>query len=93
MAVVIQSNIDYVGSQPNFERDRVRDLAALKAIQDKNTYDIGHIVYCISEGKHYKFAGINEEYDEVTGYFRVLIEEPEMIIDSLTEEELTNMLK
>lgn len=75
MAYTLQENIAYAGNQPNFARDRVKDLAALKAVTDGTTYDIGHIVYCSAEKKHYKFVGVKEEYDEATGYFRLLIDE------------------
>lgn len=91
MAYTLQENIAYTGNQPNFARDRVRDLDELKAA-DSKSYDIGHIVYCSAEKKHYKFVGSSEEYNEVTGYFREFGDAGETY-EGLTEEELDNILK
>lgn len=75
MASIFSDNISFIGKKSNFERDAVKDVAALLAVDPANEeYDYGHIVFCEENGKHYKF---NYDYDnpavnsknDITGWF------------------------
>lgn len=76
MAFNYMENISYNNNRPNFERDSVKTIAQLLAVNpaDKG-YDYGHIVFCEEDGKHYKFnydynnPPANDEKDAVTGWF------------------------
>ena len=76
MAFNYMENISYNNNRPNFERDSVKTIAQLLAINpaDKG-YDYGHIVFCEEDGRHYKFnydydnPPANDEKDAVTGWF------------------------
>lgn len=59
-------------TEPNFSRDVVADLAALRAIGLEDI-DRGHIVFCQSTGKYYSFDQDGQHTaDPTTGYFREL---------------------
>lgn len=76
MAFNYMENISYNNNRPNFERDSVKTVAQLLAVNpaDKG-YDYGHIVFCEEDGRHYKFnydydnPPANDEKDAVTGWF------------------------
>lgn len=76
MAFNYMENISYNNNRPNFERDSVKTIAQLLAVNpaDKG-YDYGHIVFCEEDGRHYKFnydydnPPANDEKDSVTGWF------------------------
>ena len=78
MSLTILSNFSYNGKNPNFDRDRVATVADLKAVKPENQeYDYGHIVFCIANGKHYRFmynydSQNNTDYDDKTGWFKEL---------------------
>lgn len=76
-------------TQPNFTRDHIESFEAMRAIFGSvkvRKYDIGHIVYCEEDGVHYKFEGEDIEFDEVTGYFRKLIEVDVSELESQLDE-------
>jgi hypothetical protein len=55
---IISSPFTLIGGSPNFQRDAVANVTELSAItQEDHIYDIGHIVYCQENGKHYVFRG------------------------------------
>lgn len=76
MAFNYMENISYNNNKPNFERDSVKTIAQLLAVNPSDKgYDYGHIVFCEEDGRHYKF---NYDYDNppkesekdcVTGWF------------------------
>ena len=76
MAFNYMENISYNNNRPNFERDSVKTIAQLLAVNPaEKGYDYGHIVFCEEDGKHYKF---NYDYENppkesekgsVTGWF------------------------
>lgn len=76
MAFNYMENISYNNNRPNFERDSVKTVAQLLAVNpaDKG-YDYGHIVFCEEDGRHYKFnydydnPPANDEKDAVIGWF------------------------
>lgn len=72
----ISESIRLNSTAPNFERDRIDTLYELRNARLK-AYDVGHIVYCVEDGQHYKFMGDGGRFgvalDDITGYFRVLI--------------------
>ena len=72
-------------TQPNFTRDHIESFEAMRTVSVRR-YDIGHIVYCEEDGVHYKFEGENIEFDEVTGYFRKLIEVDVSELESQLDE-------
>ena len=82
---VISESIIFASTEPNFRRDRVKTLEELRNVKLKH-YDVGHIVFCEEDGKHYKFWGENVEYDEKCGYFGSLC-------DVITDDEIDNILK
>jgi hypothetical protein len=64
MAIKLNSNFDYRGSNPNFERDVVETFEELKNLSG---YPDGHLVYCKETKLHYKY---NEELESgETGKF------------------------
>ena len=76
MAFNYMENISYNNNRPNFERDSVKTVAQLLAVNPtEKGYDYGHIVFCEEDGKHYKFNYNYEnppkesEKDSVTGWF------------------------
>ena len=76
MAFNYMENISYNNNRPNFERDSVKTIAQLLAVNPaEKGYDYGHIVFCEEDGKHYKFNYDYEnppkesEKDSVTGWF------------------------
>jgi hypothetical protein len=55
---IISSPFTLIGGSPNFQRDALASVNELSAItQNDHIYDIGHIVYCQGNGKHYVFRG------------------------------------
>lgn len=68
----IGESITLKSSKPNFERDQVKLLSDLRNAR-VTQYDLGHIVYCIEDGNHYKFNGESETFSDTTGYFRLLV--------------------
>lgn len=81
MAFNYMENISYKNNKPNFERDAVKNLAALLAVDPTNKeYDYGHIVFCEEDGKHYRFnynyntPPADSEKDAVTGWFAPVTE-------------------
>lgn len=92
MSLTILSNFSYNGKNPNFDRDRVATVADLKAVKPENQeYDYGHIVFCIANGKHYRFMynynnPPNEsEEDAVTGWFKEL--QVGLVVQAVTQSE------
>ena len=81
---VIGESLILASTQPNFTRDKVKSILDLKNVKLKQ-YDVGHIVYCSEDGRHYIFEGDKIEFDEVYGYFRVLCE-------SIEDEEIDGLL-
>ena len=81
---IIGENLILASTQPNFSRDNVKTISDLKNAKFKH-YDIGHIVYCSEDDKHYIFEGDLVEFDETYGYFRVLCE-------SIEEGEIDGLL-
>jgi hypothetical protein len=73
MPVLIE-NIVLKSKKPNFERDSVKVIGDLLNA-NPNHYDVGHIVYCQEDGKHYVFRGTDSEKDDVIGYFRPIDKE------------------
>ena len=76
MAFNYMENISYNNNRPNFERDSVKTIAQLLAVNPaEKGYDYGHIVFCEEDGKHYKFNYDYEnppkesEKDSITGWF------------------------
>lgn len=56
MAYNYMENISYRGDKANFERDTVKTIAELLAVDPADKiYDFGHIVFCEEDGKHYKY--------------------------------------
>lgn len=54
----VTSPFTLLGTNPNFRRDSLESEAELLLITaENNIYDIGHIVYCEGNGKHYVFRG------------------------------------
>ena len=54
----VTSPFTLLGTNPNFRRDSLETEAELLLITvENNIYDIGHIVYCEANGKHYVFRG------------------------------------
>ena len=76
MSIQINNNFDYRGNQPNFERDRFETLE-LMCSADERSLDNGHISYCEETGKHYVFNE-NNDIDNKTGKWRLLIENPDL---------------
>lgn len=75
----IGENLILASTQPNFSRDRVRTILDLKNAKIKH-YDIGHIVYCVEDDKHYIFKGDQVEDDDKYGHFRAFFDS----IDSIS---------
>lgn len=73
----IVTNFKFRSNSPNFERDQVRKIKDLR-LAEMCDYDIGHIVYCIENNKHYAFGidrnSINGtiKRNTETGYFAEL---------------------
>ena len=84
---VIGENLILASTQPNFSRDRVKTILDLKNTKIKH-YDVGHIVYCVEDDKHYIFEGNGVEYDDNYGYFRVFCD---VIGDDEIDELLNNL--
>ena len=74
----IGESIILASTSPNFARDRVYELSQLKNAKTKQ-YDIGHIVYCMEDGEHYIFRGSDTAFDDITGYFKKMINGVESI--------------
>ena len=76
MATTLITNFSYKGKNPNFERDRVATLEALLDVNPANQeYDYGRIVFCVEDGKHYRFmynydAPDEANYNDTTGWFQ-----------------------
>ena len=76
MSIQVNSNFNYKGSKPNFERDRFETLELMRSA-DERSLDNGHISYCEETGKHYVFNE-NNDIDDKTGKWRLLIENPDL---------------
>ena len=81
MSIQVNSNFNYKGSKPNFERDRFETLELMRSA-DERSLDNGHISYCEETGKHYVFNE-NNDIDVETGKWRLLIENPENLKSAL----------
>ena len=69
MSIQVNSNFNYKGSKPNFERDRFETLELMRSA-DERSLDNGHISYCVGTGKHYVFNE-NNDIDVETGKWRL----------------------
>ena len=58
MSIQVNSNFNYKGSKPNFERDRFETLELMRSA-DERSLDNGHISYCEETGLHYVFKDTN----------------------------------
>ena len=68
MSIQVNSNFNYKGSKPNFERDRFETLELMRSA-DERSLDNGHISYCEETGLHYVFKNTNTN-DYVLGKWR-----------------------
>ena len=68
MSIQVNSNFNYKGSKPNFERDRFETLE-LMCSADERSLDNGHISYCEETGLHYVFKNTNAD-DYMLGKWR-----------------------
>ena len=82
MSIQVNSNFNYKGSKPNFERDRFETLELMRSA-DERSLDNGHISYCIETGKHYVFNKNNTTLILTETQFHVIISVKE-VIRSLT---------
>ncbi len=84
MAFNYMENISYKNNKPNFERDTVKNIAALLAVDPANKeYDYGHIVFCEEDGRHYRYnydytnPPADTQKSAATGWFTLLEATPE----------------
>ena len=68
MSIQVNSNFNYKGSKPNFERDRFETLELMRSA-DERSLDNGHISYCEETGLHYVFKNTNSD-DYMLGKWR-----------------------
>lgn len=66
--IQIIDNFEHRSKLPNFARDQFDTLEEMKNVRDEDI-DEGHISYCISTDKHYKFNASNAIYQS-TGKWR-----------------------
>lgn len=66
--IQIIDNFEHRSKLPNFARDQFDTLEEMKNVRDEDI-DEGHISYCISTDKHYKFNASNA-IDQSTGKWR-----------------------
>ena len=66
--IQIIDNFEHRSKLPNFTRDQFTTLEDMKNVRDEDI-DEGHISYCISTDKHYKF-NVGNVADELTGKWR-----------------------
>lgn len=66
--IQIIDNFEHRSKLPNFARDQFNTLEEMKNVRDEDI-DEGHISYCISTDKHYKFNASNA-IDQSTGKWR-----------------------
>lgn len=66
--IQIIDNFEHRSKLPNFARDQFDTLEEMKNVRDEDI-DEGHISYCISTDKHYKFNATNA-IDQSTGKWR-----------------------
>lgn len=66
--IQIIDNFEHRSKLPNFARDQFDALEEMKNVRDEDI-DEGHISYCISTDKHYKFNASNA-IDQSTGKWR-----------------------
>ena len=69
MAIKIGANFAYNGKLPNFERDKFKTKAAMKAFAENNI-DEGHLSYCEEDGNIYQYKSANTA-DATTGKWRL----------------------
>ena len=78
MATILIDNFSLYGDKPNFDRDRVANTAEMLNFNVTTMkYYYGQIVFCLENGKHYKFVynynnppADNSGKDAVTGWFK-----------------------
>ena len=68
MSIQVNSNFNYKGSKPNFERDQFETLELMRSA-DERSLDNGHISYCEETGLHYVFKNTNAD-DYMLGKWR-----------------------
>lgn len=66
--IQIIDNFEHRSKLPNFTRDQFTTLEDMRNVRDEDI-DEGHISYCISTDKHYKF-NVGNVADELTGKWR-----------------------
>lgn len=83
----IKSNFTFKSSEPNFARDRYMNHEEMRSVTIEDI-DVGHIVYCNSDQKHYIFKGNSVGFNSELGYFRALELHDTITVDNI--EDLTN---
>lgn len=78
----IKSNFTFKSSEPNFARDRYANHEEMRAVTVKDI-DVGHIVYCESDQKHYIFKGNAVQNNSELGYFRALELHDTITVDTI----------
>jgi hypothetical protein len=78
MAIKIGANFAYNGKLPNFERDKFKTKAAMKAFAENNI-DEGHLSYCEEDGNIYQYKSANTA-DATTGKWRIF--KTDIVVDA-----------
>ena len=80
MATTLIDNFSLYGDKPNFARDRVENTDEMLNFDvTTKKYDYGHIVFCVANGKHYRFMynynapPSESEKDADTGWFKEFV--------------------
>lgn len=78
MAIKIGANFAYNGKLPNFERDKFKTKAAMKAFAENNI-DEGHLSYCEEDGNIYQYKSANS-VDATIGKWRIF--KTDIVVDA-----------
>ena len=88
MAINIGTNFAYHGKLPNFDRDKFKTKAAMKAF-DENSIDEGHLSYCEEDGNVYQYKSANTA-DATTGKWRLFKTEADAVLNGTSINPIQN---
>ena len=88
MAINIGTNFAYHGKLPNFDRDKFKTKAAMKAF-DENSIDEGHLSYCEEDGNVYQYKSANT-VDATTGKWRLFKTEADAVLNGTSINPIQN---
>ncbi len=93
MPIFSPSNIEYLGSKPNFTRDTYDTLEAMQAALEAGYIDEGHLTYCRETGITYRAVRVNDDliWEDTIGDLQKDLTEKILEDEKVTSEALWDL--